>query len=354
MLGNLCSSLVMAMATAGLVITVGVTETSAAVQQATPATVRVTAERANVRESATTNGTIIATVARGEQLDVLGTSGAWYRVRLRPSNREGYIAMSTVEAVRATGPTPAPTPAAPAPPQAAPQTPRPATPATQTPPAARPPAQAARPRTPARATPAPNAWHVRGFVGGEGYTAAATDTFTALLGTPTFSGFTAGADVYGGALPFGLFARVGLSKFSADGERVFVVDGETFGTGIPLTVKMTPVQIGAGIRYPLGRRTGTGPRPFSSRLTPYGGAGLVMLSYQELSEFADDGDNEAESFKGLSIFGGLDVSLTKFLSAGIEVEFRQISGFGTGGVSQEFGEDQLGGTSFKFLIGIGR
>jgi hypothetical protein len=305
--------------------------------------VRVTAERANVRESASATATIIATVARGDQLDVLGTSGTWYRVRLRPSNREGFIAMSTVEAVpagAAAAPS-TPAPSAPAPSSPPPQTARPAAP------------QAARPRAPARPASS-RPWHVRGVVGLDGFSAAATETYTALLGEPAFSGPTAGAEVYGGLLPFGLFARVGFSRFSQDGERVFIVDGESFGTGIPLTVKMTPIQIAGGIRFPLGPQTTSGRRPFISRLTPYAGAGVVLLTYQEISEFADDGDNDAESFKGLSVFGGIDVNLWKFVSAGVEAEFRQIKGLGTAGVSEAFGEDQLGGVSVKFLIGIGK
>ena len=323
---------------------------SAAGVQATPAAVRVTADRANVREGASTTSTVIATVNRGEELTVIGTSGTWYRVRLRPSNREGYIAMSTVEAVRQAA-TPAPSTPAPAAPPAAAPAPRPAAPAAQ--PAPRPAAQTARPRPAAPRAGSTTPWGVRGFIGADGFAPAATKTFSALLGTDSFSGLTAGADVYGGALPFGLFARVGFSKFSADGERVFVVlDGQTFPTGIPLTVKITPIQIGGGVRFRLGQNAANGS--FLSRLTPYGGAGVVLLTYQEISDFADDGDNDAEKFQGLSIFGGLDVNIMKYVSAGVEVEFRQISGFATGGVAAEFDEDQLGGTSVKFLIGIGR
>lgn len=184
--------------------------------------------------------------------------------------------------------------------------------------------------------------------------AAAPETFTALLGTPTLAGLTAGADLYGRMLPFGTFARVGFGKSIMNGERVFIVDGVTFGTGIPLVVRMTPIQLAGGIRFPLGAQTNAPGRSFLSRLTAYGGAGVVLLTYQEVSDFADDGDNDSESFKGLSLFGGIDLNLTKLLSAGVEVELRQIAGFGTAGVSQAFGEDQLGGVSVKFLIGISK
>lgn len=324
----------------GLLTTpIGERHASAGAMQTAPAVVSVAVERANVRQSASPTATIVATVSRGDQLDVLGTSGAWYRVRIRPSNREGFIAMSTVEPVRANAPAAAP--AAPSPAQA-PAAPRPA------------PRPAAS--TPARAPAAQpdHAWHVRGIVGLDNFSSSAPDTFTALLGSALFSGLTAGADVYGGVLPFGLFARVGFAQFSADGERVFIVNGESFGTGIPLTVTMTPIQLGGGVRFRLGQPTTGGNRSIASRLTPYGGAGVVFLTYRETSEFADDGDNDAVKFRGFSAFGGVDVSLSSLLSAGVEAEFRQISGFGTGGVSESFGEDQLGGMSIKFLIGIGK
>jgi hypothetical protein len=331
-----------------LVAPVVVSVASAAVAvQGTPSAVRVTAERANVREAASTTATIIATVNRGELLDVVGVSGTWYRVRLRPSNKEGFIAMSTVEALTASTPAapPSPAPATPPPPSAPPAQPRTA-PAT---PAPRPaPPQAARPRTTAQASSRP--WRIRGLVGGDLLSASAFETFSAILDTYTFTGLTAGAEISGGALPGNLFARVGFASFSAEGQRVFIVDGVSYGTGIPLTVTMKPIQIGGGVRLPIFGQPSAQNRSFLSRLTPYAGAGVVLMTYQEVSDFADDGDNDAERYNGLSLFGGVDVSLTRILGVALEAEYRQISGFGTGGVSEAFGEDQLGGTSFKFMV----
>ena len=84
---------------------------------AQPGSVRVTAERTSVRDRAATDGAVVATVARGEQLQVLEVSGSWFKVRT-PAGREGYVYNLFVErvggaapAAPAAAPTPAPAPA---------------------------------------------------------------------------------------------------------------------------------------------------------------------------------------------------------------------------------------------------
>lgn len=89
--------------------------------------VRVSAERTSVRERAATDAPVVATVSRGEELDVLETSGAWFRVRVRSTSREGFVHNLFVERVGgatapATGAAPAPAPA----PASAPPPPPPA------------------------------------------------------------------------------------------------------------------------------------------------------------------------------------------------------------------------------------
>jgi hypothetical protein len=53
-----------------------------------------------------------------------------------------------------------------------------------------------------------------------------------------------------------VFIRGMVAHAGKDGERVFVNDGQVFPLGIPLTVGMTPIELGGGWR--LGRRS---PRP---------------------------------------------------------------------------------------------
>lgn len=143
----------------------------------------------------------------------------------------------------------------------------------------------------------------------------------------------------------GVFARVGVSSTTLEGTRVIVVDGQVIPLGIPLTLKMTPIEIGAGWRF-----AGVAPPWF----TPYIGAGMVRLGYDESSAFAQPGENLNESFTGYSVYGGADVRLWRLLTAGAEVQYRTIDAIGEGGVSQAFGESNLGGVTLRVLIGISR
>lgn len=94
-------------------------------------TLRVTAERTNLRDQPSTSGAVVAAVARGDELEVLERAGSWYRVRVRSTGREGYVSSLLVEMVGGAAAAPAPAPsAAPAPPPAAePAAPAPAAPA---------------------------------------------------------------------------------------------------------------------------------------------------------------------------------------------------------------------------------
>jgi hypothetical protein len=82
---------------------------AAAVEAQGQGVVRVTAERTSVRETPATDAAVVATVVKGDELDVLETSGAWFRVRVRSTSREGFVHSLFVE--RAAGSSPGATPA---------------------------------------------------------------------------------------------------------------------------------------------------------------------------------------------------------------------------------------------------
>ena len=173
---------------------------------------------------------------------------------------------------------------------------------------------------------------------------SASETFDAVFETTRFSTSGGGGEVLN--LWKGLFARVAVSGGSLEGSRVTVIDDEVIRLGIPLTVEMRPLEFGAGWRF----------RPFlASRLTPYAGAGYLKVSYKETSDFADPGENTSESFNGSVIFGGIEARLLRWVVAGAEVQYRSVpEAIGGGGVSQEFGEANLGGVTMRVLVGVGR
>jgi Bacterial SH3 domain len=91
-------------------------------------TLRVIADRTNVRDKASTDGAIVVAVSKGDELEVLDRSGAWYHVRVKSTGAQGYVNAAVVEVVPGGTPNAAtPAPAAPPSNAPAPAAPRAAT-----------------------------------------------------------------------------------------------------------------------------------------------------------------------------------------------------------------------------------
>jgi opacity protein-like surface antigen len=171
---------------------------------------------------------------------------------------------------------------------------------------------------------------------------AAKDTFEAVADTsqqPVFGGGVQVTNIWKG-----IFADVGVAQIrTIDGERVFIDNGEVFELGIPLEIKMRPLDLAGGWRLAYGR------------ISPYVGAGVTFFTYEETSEFADADENVSESKSGPMFLAGVDISIVSWLHAGGEIRYRQVKGIlGEGGVSAEFGEDNAGGLAAAVRISIGR
>lgn len=208
-------------------------------------------------------------------------------------------------------------------------------------------------KTPPKTSPRPNAPKPRdnfgvdlfAQIGNTSFTAA--DSFEAILGTSSGTVFGGGGQV---RLPFNLFARLDVSRFKKDGERVFVSNGDVFNLGIPTTVTITPIEVTCGYRRELsfGRPSKSG-RTF--RLVPFGGAGFGRLQYKERADFAVAGDDVDESFTSYHVIGGVEVPIWQWFGAGVEYQHRWVrDAVGNGGVSAEFNEDDLGGGTFRFRL----
>lgn len=172
---------------------------------------------------------------------------------------------------------------------------------------------------------------------------AASETFDAIVGASR-------APIFGGGLrvtiPGGAYAEVGAWRFSKDGERAFVDENtRVFPLGIPATVTMTPLEITAGWRY-----RGLGPR-----VTPHIGAGFTSLRYEETSDFAENDEDVSDRFNGFHVVGGAELRLSRWVGLAGDVVWTSVSdAIGKGGVSETFGEDNLGGTSIRLKIILGR
>jgi hypothetical protein len=172
---------------------------------------------------------------------------------------------------------------------------------------------------------------------------AASETFDAVLGVKTGRMIGGGARV---ELPLGgLFVDIGGWRFKRDGERVYVSGSQVFPLGIPVRVTITPVEITGGWRF--AKRT--------SRVVPYAGMGYSSYDYKETSDFSDTGEDVDERFRGLHLLGGAELRLGRWLGVAGEVGWTRIAdALGKGGASAAFDETDLGGTSVRLKIAVGR
>jgi len=205
-------------------------------------------------------------------------------------------------------------------------------------------AQATARRPATRPAPAyPNRLQIRPFVSVGNTWFTASQTFKAVLGSSQGQDFGGGIN-----LPRGpVYLEVGARRFSKSGERVFVTSGgEVFPLGIDTDVTMTPLEVSAGWRV----------RPlFGARVRPQLGVGYTRLRYEESADFAQDGDDVDESFNGFHVIGGAEVRLARWVGVAGEVVWTSVGdAIGKGGASQAFDEDNLGGTSLRVKLVIGR
>jgi opacity protein-like surface antigen len=204
-------------------------------------------------------------------------------------------------------------------------------------------AQARQPARPQPAAPrATTSFRAFADVGLTAFTAA--ESFKAALGSASGMVFGGGAEV---VLPQRIFAGVRFSFFEDDGERVFIYNGERFGLGIPMTVKVTPVLVSAGYRF-------GGPR---STLHPYLGGGVGWYSYQETSDFAASDEDVKERFTGYHLLGGAEYRLSRLIGVAGEAQWATVPdalGQHASSVSAAFDETDLGGYTVRVKVVVGR
>jgi hypothetical protein len=197
------------------------------------------------------------------------------------------------------------------------------------------------PRRRMRITP-----RVFGLLGFQSFTA--TESFSAVLDTS--SGMVVGG---GGGLLFGrnLFVDVAVSRFAADGTRVFVAPGgEVFDLGIDTQVTVTPIDVSLGWRFAGAPRLDPNGRP-RLRPVPFVGGGFGFQRYSETSAFADAGDDVSETHGSYHALGGLEVPFGRRLGATTEMLYRWVpDAIGAAGVSAVYDETDLGGLQIRVKV----
>lgn len=160
---------------------------------------------------------------------------------------------------------------------------------------------------------------------------------------------SAGGLTYGGGVRLGmgerLFLRAGAGYFQKTGERVFVADStsDVFPLGHPLTLRLLSFHLTVGYRLPQKRS-----------LTPYVGLGGGLVGYEERSTVGGLEDVESQTEASGRAVVGIEVGRGSFRFA-TEVAYSVIpNAVGLGGVSQVYGETDIGGLSVVGKIILSR
>ncbi len=178
-------------------------------------------------------------------------------------------------------------------------------------------------------------------VGGYQDLTGAKDSAKAVFGSS--GGLTFGSGI-GYNLANGFFVSGWARRFSKDGERVFVAaaGSPVFPLGHPLSVKITPLQGTLGFRFG------------HSSLRPYLGIGGGITSFKETSTVGGLTESTSESKASYHALVGIDFGKGA-LGVGGELLYLSVpKSIGLGGVSQVYGETNVGGfqavgkISFRF------
>lgn len=187
-----------------------------------------------------------------------------------------------------------------------------------------------------------------GLAGFQSFTAS--ESFKAVLDTssgPVFGG--------GGGLLFGrnLFVDVSVSRFAASGSRVFITSGgEVIDLGIDTDVTVTPIDVSIGWRFAGTPRLDARGRP-RFRAVPFVGGGFGMQQYEEVSEFAEPGDDVSESKGSYHVLGGIELPFGRRLGVAADALYRFVpDAIGAGGVSAYYDENDLGGVQVRLRVMI--
>ena len=184
---------------------------------------------------------------------------------------------------------------------------------------------------------------IRPFVMATVQSFAAASTFDATFGKTAFPFFGGGVQV---VVNDGFFVEVSASRFRQTGERAYLSGGKAFKLGIPLTATITPLELSGGYRFRLAKLP---------TVRPYVAAGLGSYSYTEASSFAEPGDDVDAKHTGYVVNGGAEFRVQRWIGVAVDVQYSHITGIlGSGGVSQQAGENDLGGVAARLKLVVGR
>ena len=181
----------------------------------------------------------------------------------------------------------------------------------------------------------------RPFVMGVEQQFAASQTFGAVFGQRNQT-------LVGGGLNITqdntFYLELSASRFKKTGQRAFLNAGQAFRLGIPLRATITPFEMTGGYRF----------RQWP-RVIPYAGGGVGLYKYTETSDFSTDDENVDTRHAGAILEGGVEVRLHRWIGVAVDAHYTYVPGIlGSGGISQDAHEKDLGGISARFKVIVGR
>ena len=134
------------------------------------------------------------------------------------------------------------------------------------------------------------------------------------------------------------------SRFTQTGERAFISNGQKFRLGIPLTATVTPLEATAGYRF-----------KYSPRVRPYAAAGAGIYLYKETSDFSESAEDVDSRHVGFVANGGAEFRVSRWVGICVDAQYTRVPGIlGRSGVSQQAGDNDLGGIAGRVRVVVGR
>jgi hypothetical protein len=184
---------------------------------------------------------------------------------------------------------------------------------------------------------------LRPFFLATGQRFSASQTFDATFGQSVEPFFGGGIEL---AFREGLYLDLAASHFKKTGTRAFLFNGQVFSLGIPLTATETPIEGTIGYRFRLRRTPG---------VVPYLGGGVGWYHYTETSDFAAAGENVDASHVGYLVVGGVEFRVSRWMRVSGDAQYTRVTGIlGSGGISQDANEQDLGGVAARVRVLVGR
>jgi opacity protein-like surface antigen len=181
---------------------------------------------------------------------------------------------------------------------------------------------------------------IRAFGDAGGQLFTARNSFDAILGRKLSSVYGAGGQI---VLPNGVFVQASVDRLRHNGSLALGSGDQVFSLGIPNRLTVTPVQVTGGYRV-----------ENTARLASYFGGGVGWHTLKEESPSIPGAQPITTRNVGYHVLGGAELNVLRWVWIAGEVQWATVpKALGESGVSAVFGEEDLGGTTFRFKIFFG-